>query len=65
MNLTVCGIFREPNASDIETTWPVRYFCRTFLIVPFGQGFCIVNDLFVITNASDTQIVVCMSNYAL
>lgn len=56
LNLTVCGIFREPNASDIETTWPVRYFSRTFLIVPFGQGFCIVNDLFAITNASDAQI---------
>lgn len=56
INLTVSGIYREPNASNIETTWPVRYFSRTFLIVPVGSGFCIVNDLLSITNASDTQV---------
>lgn len=56
INFTVCGVFREPTSSSIETTWPIRYFCRTFLIVPINQGFCIVNDLLSITNVHDSQI---------
>ncbi|KAK6644792.1 hypothetical protein RUM43_001065 [Polyplax serrata] len=56
INLTVSGVFREPNPSNITTSWPVRHFSRAFLIVPVGQGFCITNDMLFITNATDTEI---------
>lgn len=43
MVITVTGLFKEfPTAKDKREF--IRYFNRTFVIVPVGTGFCIVNE---------------------
>jgi hypothetical protein len=37
------------------TNQPVRSFNRAFVIVPFGVGFCIVNEQLFVTNATEEQ----------
>ena len=56
INLFVSGVFREPSPSTSVKSWPVRHFSRAFLIVPVGQGFCIINDTLFITNATEDQV---------
>uniref|UniRef100_A0A1B6E508 TAP-C domain-containing protein n=3 Tax=Clastoptera arizonana TaxID=38151 RepID=A0A1B6E508_9HEMI len=48
--LSICGVFRE-----VGLKLPIRAFNRTFIIVPTGSGFCIVNDLLHITIATSEQ----------
>jgi nuclear RNA export factor len=50
--VVVNGVYREL----LKKHQPLRAFCRTFYIVPQGQGFVIVNDLLLLTNASVPQI---------
>ncbi|GLH15429.1 Nuclear RNA export factor 1 [Gryllus bimaculatus] len=50
MFLNISGIFIER-----KLHLPTRYFSRTFVIVPLGGGFVIINDLLNITNATEKQ----------
>ena len=50
--IVINGVFREL----FKKQEPLRAFCRTFYIVPQGQGFVIVNDLLLITSATVKQI---------
>jgi hypothetical protein len=50
--MSVAGIFLERDASKNQ---PVRSFSRVFVIVPFGDGFCIANEQLFVTNATDEQ----------
>ncbi|XP_034235573.1 nuclear RNA export factor 1-like [Thrips palmi] len=52
IQLCLCGVFRETGASS---NMPVRAFSRSIVIVPQGQGFCIVNETINITNATSAQ----------
>lgn len=52
IQLCVCGVFRETRASS---NTPMRAFSRSLIIVPQGQGFCIVNETITITNATSAQ----------
>ncbi|KAL0280869.1 UNVERIFIED_CONTAM: hypothetical protein PYX00_002033 [Menopon gallinae] len=54
ISLSVSGVFREPSNSA-ESSWPVRHFSRAFVIVPFRQGFCIINDSLFISNATEEE----------
>uniref|UniRef100_A0A1B6IB65 NTF2 domain-containing protein n=1 Tax=Homalodisca liturata TaxID=320908 RepID=A0A1B6IB65_9HEMI len=50
--LTVTGVFREVG----ERKYPLRSFHRSFVIVPVGSGFCIINELLHITPATSDQV---------
>nr|CAD7260445.1 unnamed protein product [Timema shepardi] len=50
--LCVTGLFREPE----QKTPPIRSFMRTFVIVPVGSGFCIINEELFITCATTEQL---------
>jgi hypothetical protein len=50
--MSVTGIFLEREASKNEA---LRSFSRVFIIVPFGDGFCIANEQLFVTNATDEQ----------
>ena len=50
--VVVNGVYREL----YKKQEPLRAFCRTFYIVPQGEGFVIVNDILVLTNATVRQI---------
>jgi len=50
--VVVNGVYREL----LKKHQPLRAFCRTFYIVPQGQGFVIVNDVLLLTNATVAQI---------
>ncbi|XP_069679720.1 nuclear RNA export factor 1 [Periplaneta americana] len=52
MMLTVSGVFLEPSPTRNQA---LRSFNRVFVIVPFGEGFCIVNEELFVTNATDEQ----------
>jgi hypothetical protein len=52
MMLSVAGKFLEREASKNRT---VRSFNRVFVIVPYGDGFCISNEQLFVTNATDEQ----------
>jgi len=49
MSFTVSGIFREPENESRPSGQIIRHFNRVFVVVPQGQGFCIVNDMLYIT----------------
>lgn len=53
LHLSVAGVFKE--FSSGHKVAPLRYFCRTFVIVPAGSGFCITNDELHISNATSEQ----------
>ena len=42
MSFTVSGIFREPENQGGPAGQIIRHFSRVFVVVPQGQGFCIV-----------------------
>lgn len=48
VQIVVNGLFTE----TFKQNKPLRSFCRTFFIVPQGQGFVIVNDMLQISNPS-------------
>lgn len=51
MLITVTGLFKELNSKDE----PVRYFNRTFIIVPKGNGYCILNEQLHISHPTEMQ----------
>ncbi|XP_023240608.1 nuclear RNA export factor 1-like [Centruroides sculpturatus] len=53
MCFTVTGVFKEVN-SKINNV-PLRTFSRTFVVIPQGQGFSIINEMLYITNATAGQ----------
>jgi len=48
----VVGLFKERE----ERNQPIRYFTRTFALVPLNSGFVIVNELYYITNPTTEQV---------
>lgn len=54
MCFTVTGVFKEV-ANEMQNP-PLRTFSRTFMVVPQGQGFSIINDIMYLTNATNSQI---------
>jgi len=51
MTFTVTGMFKEKGVKDDK----VKHFNRSFIVVPHGQGFCIVNDVLFITFATTSN----------
>ncbi|XP_011209419.2 nuclear RNA export factor 1 [Bactrocera dorsalis] len=49
---TVAGLFKEID----EVTEELRYFQRQYIIVPAGSGFCIRNEMVLITVAAQHQV---------
>lgn len=49
---TVAGIFKDID----EETEELRYFQRQYIIVPAGSGFCIRNEMVLITVAAPQQV---------
>lgn len=54
LTLIVTGMYKELRTS--HKVPPIRHFYRTFVIVPAGSGFCIINEQLHVTNATDEQI---------
>ncbi|XP_043803454.1 nuclear RNA export factor 1-like [Apis laboriosa] len=52
MLTTVTGLFKELDKKE----QPIRYFNRTFIIVPEGSGYCIRNEQLHISQPTDTQL---------
>lgn len=52
MLITVTGLFKELDKKE----QPIRYFNRTFLIVPEGSGYCIRNEQLHISQPIDAQL---------
>ncbi|KAH9388097.1 Nxf1p [Tyrophagus putrescentiae] len=52
VTVVVTGTFRE----TFKTGKPGRSFVRTFYITPHGNGFAIINEMFVISNLSTKQV---------
>ncbi|GFG38323.1 hypothetical protein Cfor_01734 [Coptotermes formosanus] len=50
--MSVSGLFLEHGP---RTNQPLRSFSRVFVIVPFGAGFCIINEQLFVTNATEEQ----------
>lgn len=50
------GVFREKSATTISNRHELRSFHRTMLIVPFGNGFCIKNDMLHVNNLTQAQV---------
>ena len=58
MTFTVTGAFRERLAvSGVapRRNYNIRHFSRTFVVVPQGEGLCIINDTLCITTPSRQQ----------
>ena len=56
MTFTVTGAFRERlPASSAKRSYIIRFFSRVFIVVPQGEGLCIINDQLTITNPSRQQ----------
>ncbi|XP_018319322.1 nuclear RNA export factor 1 isoform X2 [Agrilus planipennis] len=53
INLTFTGLYKELHSGHKMP--PIRYFCRTFVIIPAGSGFCILNEMLHVTNATEEQ----------
>ena len=51
MSITIEGMFKEIGTSD----QPIRYFSRTFIIVPVGSGYCIQNEMLHISQPTAQQ----------
>lgn len=52
MLITVTGLFKELDKKE----QPVRYFNRTFIIIPEGSGYCIRNEQLHISTPTDIQL---------
>ncbi|XP_043493072.1 nuclear RNA export factor 1-like [Polistes fuscatus] len=57
MFVTVTGLFKELTKEE-----HVRYFNRTFIIVPQGTGYCICNEQLHISNTTETQRKLILNN---
>ncbi|XP_034474938.1 nuclear RNA export factor 1-like [Drosophila innubila] len=56
MVFTVTGLFKElTGATDALQSYELRYFVRTFVVVPQNAGFCIRNETIFITSATVEQ----------
>lgn len=53
LSFNVAGLFKELDGSE---TKPIRYFHRQFIIVPNGSGFCIKNELLLVTSGTGPQL---------
>lgn len=51
MIITVTGLFKEVEAED----QPIRYFNRTFVIVKYGNGYCIKNEQLSLAHPTPSQ----------
>ncbi|XP_011862367.1 PREDICTED: nuclear RNA export factor 1-like, partial [Vollenhovia emeryi] len=51
MFITITGYFQELDKDE-----PIRYFNRTFIIVPEGEGYCIRNEQLHISQPSEAQL---------
>ncbi|XP_011861620.1 PREDICTED: nuclear RNA export factor 1-like isoform X2 [Vollenhovia emeryi] len=51
MFITITGYFQELDKDE-----PIRYFNRTFIIVPEGEGCCIRNEQWHISQPSEAQL---------
>jgi len=51
MFITITGYFQE-----LEKDEPIRYFNRTFIIVPEGEGYCIRNEQLHISQPPEAQL---------
>ena len=60
MSFTVSGLFRETEQAGGVSGQVIRHFNRVFVVVPHGQGFCIVNDMLYVTIPTHYQKRVCM-----
>lgn len=56
--LSVTGVFREVGEKK-----PMRSFHRSFVIVPVGGGFCIINEMLQISPATSDQVKVSIAFY--
>jgi len=52
MTFTVTGVFKERTTREE----PLRHFNRMFVVVPQGQGFCIVNETLYVTMPTPLQL---------
>lgn len=52
MFITITGYFQELDNKDE----PIRYFNRTFVIVPEGEGYCIRNEQLHISQPPEAQL---------
>lgn len=52
MFVTLTGYFQEVNNKEE----PIRYFNRTFIIIPEGTGYCICNEQMHISQPTDAQL---------
>ena len=52
ISVTLSGIFRERVRGENQ---PLRHFHRSFVIVPQGSGYLIVNDTLFITNPTNLE----------
>lgn len=50
------GVFREKSSSSSNGRHELRSFHRTMVIVPFGSGFCIKNDMLHVNNLTMAQV---------
>ena len=49
--ICVHGLYRETNKKQVN----LRSFARTFIVVPHGQGYVIINDILVISTSTQEQ----------
>lgn len=50
----MAGLFKEFESSS-SSSGDIRYFQRQFVIVPAGGGFCIRNEMILVTSATGAQ----------
>ncbi|XP_074596927.1 nuclear RNA export factor 1-like [Brevipalpus obovatus] len=50
--ICVNGLYRETNKKQVN----LRSFARTFIVVPHGSGYVIINDILVISTSTQDQV---------
>jgi len=53
VSLTICGVFRETKVSQDVKAACIKAFTRTFVLVPTGTGFNIINDMLSVTSPGE------------
>lgn len=56
MQLSVTGVFREKQSGSANLRNDLRSFHRTIVIVPYGSGFCIKNDMLHVNTLTMAQV---------
>lgn len=54
--VSVTGVFREKQIGSASERRVLRSFHRTMVIVRFGSGFCIKNDMLHVNNLTFAQL---------